>query len=130
MSAAQCGGHATVLAAFLSAASVATAQDAIYPAAQCAAFWFGYADYAKISPYLDFDPSDLRAAEAFREVALRLADTDSEVEAYIATQRPLMGRLMESYIYNGDAQSRDIFERLNETCQNFAARHPETRDLR
>lgn len=130
VSAAQRGGHAAVLAAFLSAGSVATAQDAIYPAAQCAAFWFGYADYAKVSPYLDFDPSDLRVAEAFREVALRLAETESDVETYIAAQRPLMTRLMESYIYNGDAQSRDIFERLNQICQDFAERLSETRDLR
>ena len=106
----------------------AAAQEALYPAAQCAAFWYGYADYAKLSPYLDFDQSDVEAAEG--NALADLAGTETEVVAVINAERPRMTRLMESYIYDGDAQSRDIFERLSTTCQDFAARHPETRDLK
>jgi hypothetical protein len=108
----------------------ATAQEALYPAAQCAAFWYGYADYATLSPYLDFEQSDVEAAEAFRAVAVRLGAPETEIIAFMDAERPRMTRLMESYIYDGDAQSRDIFERLSTTCEDFAARHPETRNLK
>ena len=127
-SAARRGGCAGLLMAMLGSGT--TAQEALYPAAQCAAFWYGYADYAKLSPYLDFEQSDVEAAEAFRAVALRLSAPETEVITFIDAERPRMTRLMESYIYDGDAQSRDIFERLSATCQDFAARHPETRDLK
>jgi len=116
--------------AILASGSPVSAQDPVYPAAQCAAFWYGYADYADLSPYLDASPTDLEAAEAFREVALRLAGDASEVEQFISEQRPQMVRLMESYIFDGDVQSRDIFERLTATCEDFAADHPETRNLK
>ncbi len=130
MSATRRGGRMALALATVAVGSMATAQDALHPAAQCAAFWYGYSDYAKVSAYLDTDPSDAQAAEAFRKVALRLAERDAEVDSYIAAQRPLMTRLMESYIYGGDTQSRDIFERLSAICEDFAERHPETRDLK
>lgn len=105
------------------------AVDPLYPAAQCAALRFGLADYARATPYLDFNPQDVEAAEAFRAVALRFGGSEAEVDGFIADQRVLMARLVEAYVYSGDSQSRDLFERLVQTCGAFAARHPETRDL-
>ena len=34
----------------------------IYPAAQCAALWLGYSDYAARSHYLSVDPTDATRA--------------------------------------------------------------------
>jgi len=105
------------------------ADDPLYPAAQCAALYLGVEDYARISAYLDPDPLNAEAAAAFRDVALRLGGSEDEVDAFIAEQRPLMKLMMDGYIYRGDTQSQDLFERLSETCRDFAERHPETRDL-
>ncbi|MFP7570367.1 hypothetical protein [Marivita sp. S2033] len=110
--------------------AVMAAQGSLYPAAQCAAFWLGYEDYAQVSPYLDTDADAATAAAAFRKVALRLGGAESAVDAYIAEQRPLMALLMEGYIYGNDTQSREVFEDLSAICQEFADRHPETRDLK
>lgn len=69
-------------------------------------------------------------AEAFRDVALRLVGDAARVDAYIADQRPQMVRLVDSYIFGGDRQSRDLFERLTTRCHDVADRHPETRTVK
>ena len=100
-------------------------------AARCAAFWYGYDDYAQRSGFLDRHPGDTERARAFRSVAYRLDGGDhARVDAYLAENRGLMELTMEAMIYGGDSQSRDIFDRLTQTCDDLAARHPETRDLR
>lgn len=121
---------AVLVVALIGIASGAAAEDPLYPAAQCSAFWLGYADYAKVSAYLDPDPAAAQAAAAFRSVARRMSGTDAEIDDFIAEQRPLMVLMMEGYIYGGDRQSREMFERLAGICQDFAKRHPETRDLK
>ena len=125
-------GHvrAVLAAALFGATPGAATEDPLYPAAQCAALWLGHADYARVSAYLDSDPWHSKAAAAFRSIALRLGGSEAEVDAHIATQRPLMVSLLDGYIYGGDRQSREVFERLSTTCQDFADRHPETRDLK
>ena len=112
------------------AASGALAQDKLPPAAQCAAFWYGYAEYAERSPYLDIDPRDRQFADAFRAAAVRVADPDASVDRFIEDQRPLMLQLVDAYIYSSDRQSRDLFERQLATCSDVAANHPETREFR
>ncbi|MEL7260317.1 MAG: hypothetical protein AAGK69_02995 [Pseudomonadota bacterium] len=117
-------------AALVAAPAQAERNPSIYPAAQCAAFWLGYADYARASAYLDFDPTDLGRANAFRAVALRLATaTPAEIETYVDTQRPLMASLMEAVIYTRSRSAQTVFERLTTTCKTFGAAHVETRDL-
>ncbi len=111
-------------------ASIAWANNnpSLYPAAQCAAFWLGFTDYARISAYLDVDPTDKTRAEAFRAVALRLGTaTPDTINGYIAEQRPLMAATMEAMIYGQNRAARDMFERLTERCSAFGAEHPETR---
>ena len=102
----------------------------IYPAAQCAALWLGYSDYAARSHYLSVDPTDATRAAAFRAVALRLGTSPRDrIDAYIADQRPLMETMVEAMIFGRDRQSADVFEALGETCKSFAKDHPETRKL-
>ena len=103
----------------------------IYPAAQCAAFWAGYADYARASAHLEKNPGDDARADAFRAVALRLATASpEEIDRHIAEQRPLMVSMLDGVIRRGDGVSRRVFERLTKTCETFAATHPETQALR
>ncbi|WP_299965348.1 hypothetical protein [uncultured Roseobacter sp.] len=108
---------------------MAASDEPLYPAAQCAAFWFGYADYAQWSKFLDGQPDDVELAQAFRAVALRLGD-QTEVDRFIAQQRPLMALLMEATIYAQDRQSREVFETLSETCEDYGAAQPELQELR
>jgi len=111
-------------------AAQASRDPSLYPAAQCAAFWLGYSDYAARSLYLEVDPTDATRAAAFRAVALRLGTVPrAEIDRYIAVQRPLMDLLVEAMIFGRDRQSADVFEALGETCQSFAKDHPETRKL-
>jgi len=108
-----------------------TTDPALFPAAQCAALWFGQDDYAQISPYLDRDPKDLQLAEAFRAVALRLTtESPAAIDAFIATQRRQMSLLVEAFVFGSDRSSRRLFESLMQDCSDFAAKQPETRDLR
>jgi hypothetical protein len=105
--------------------------DALYPAAQCAAFVLGRDDYAQVSAYLDRDPDDPAFARALRDVAVRLnGGAAGEVDAFIAAERKLMALMFEAFIYGGDSQSRDLHDRMVATCEDFAATQPETRDLR
>ncbi len=109
----------------------AEADKAIYPAAQCAAFWLGFNDYAKRSPFLDSNPDYLAQADAFRRIALRLNPARAaEIEQTIRDQRDDMALLTEAVIYANDKQSRKVFETLAQTCESFANAHPETRDLK
>jgi hypothetical protein len=105
------------------------AEDPYYPAAQCAAFWLGRDDYAQASTFLDADPTDAARAAAFRAVAVRLAGEAGPIDAFLRTERRAMARLVEAYIYGGDDTSRDLHDRLLETCQGYAATQAETRDL-
>ncbi|MCE2747986.1 MAG: hypothetical protein LW715_04160 [Rhodobacter sp.] len=76
------------LAAGLAGQVLAADDPALFPAAQCAALWFGQADYAVVSPYLDSDPEDLELARAFRQVALRqTTQGPAAIDAFIAAQR-------------------------------------------
>ncbi|MCR8826400.1 hypothetical protein [Pseudosulfitobacter koreensis] len=117
-------------AARLTDAAGAASDPSLYPAAQCAALWLGYSDYAARSLYLEVDPTDAARAAAFRAVAIRLGTSSrAEIDIYIAEQRPLMELLVEAMIFGRDRQSADVFEALGETCQSFAKDHPETRKL-
>ncbi len=119
------------LAAGLAGQVLAASDPALFPAAQCAALWFGQADYAVASPYLDSDPKDLELAEAFRQVALRqTTQGPAAIDAFIKDQRRRMRFLVEAFILGGDRQSRDLYESLMQDCADFAAGQPETRDLR
>ena len=119
------------LAVALAGAAQAADDPALFPAAQCAALWFGQDDYAQLSPYLDRDPKDLALAEAFRAVALRLTiQGPAAIDAFIAAQRDQMSLLVEAFIFGGDRPSRDLYESLMQDCADFAAKQPETRDLR
>ena len=120
-----------VLAAALAGASQAADDPGLFPAAQCAALWFGQDDYAQVSPYLDRDPKDLQLAEAFRAVALRqTTEGPAAIDAFIATQRRQMSLLVEAFIFGSDRSSRRLYESLMQDCSDFAATQPETRDLR
>jgi hypothetical protein len=103
---------------------------ALYPAAKCAAFWFGWDDYARRSTLLDRTPGDLARAEAFARVARRMTAGDPQVvDAFIADQRGLMMQMIDEGLYGG-GESRDLMERLLQTCQDFGATQPETAGLR
>jgi hypothetical protein len=41
-----------------------------------------------------------------------------------------MRLLVEAFIFGGDRPSRDLYESLMQDCADFAAKQPETRDLR
>lgn len=103
------------------AGSGAAADEALFPAAQCAAFWQGYQDY------LGTDQTE--AVAAFRAVALRLSSDAAAIDAFIAAQRPLMVRMAEAYIYRGDRLNRRLFEDMIATCGAYAATQPETAHL-
>lgn len=105
------------------------ADDPLYPAAQCAAFWLGRDDYARESAFLDADPTDAARAAAFRAVAVRLAGEAAPVDAFLRKERRAMALMVEAYIYGGDVISRDLYERLLETCAAYAATQGETRGL-
>ena len=129
--AALCGLAAWGLCAIAASPALPADDPALYPAAQCAALWFGYDDYAAVSPFLEPNPADAALAEAFRQVALRqTTGSAADIDAFITEQRPLMAFLVETYIYGGDRVNRDLYERLMQTCSDFAATQPETRDLR
>lgn len=119
-------------ALWLALAVPAIAGDpALYPAAQCAAFWLGREDYAQSGGWLDPDPLSADRAAAFRAVALRLApDRAVDIDARIAEQRPMMARLHEAAIDWADRQSIDLLEDLTQTCGAFAATAPELDGLR
>ena len=120
-----------VLATAFPGAVRAADDPALFPAAQCAALWFGQDDYAQVSTYLDRDPKDLQLAEAFRAVAWRLTtQSPAAIDAFIATQRRQMSLLVEAFIFGSDRSSRRLYESLMQDCSDFAAKQPETRDLR
>lgn len=124
-------GLAPVLALTLALPALAADDPAEYPAAQCAALWLGQDDYARRSKLLEPDPQDVALGEAFRAVAHRLTNRDAAaIDAFIARQIPAMADLVDMYIYSGDRQSRDLYERLMQDCDAFAATQPETRALR
>ena len=119
-----------IVAATNSPAGAAT-DPALFPAAQCAALWFGQDDYAQVTPYFDRDPKDLQLAEAFRAVALRLTtQSPAAIDAFIAAQRRQMSLLVETFVFGSDRSSRRLYESLMRDCSDFAAKQPETRDLR
>lgn len=115
------------LAATLCAPSFAAADDpALYPAAQCAALWFGWDDLARASTLLDRTAGDLARAEAFRRVAYRLTTASAaSVDAFIADQRGLMMQMIDEGMY-GSGESRSLMERLLQTCDDYGATQPET----
>lgn len=119
---------ALTLGVLVGSAGVAAEQDALYPAAQCAALWYGYGDYARASTYLDGQDEAYATAEKFRQAAVRLNDgATAGIDSFVAEQRRLMALMIEAYIYGHDKQSQDLFESLSQTCSDFAATQPETR---
>jgi hypothetical protein len=120
-----------LLGAALALRCHAADDPAEYPAAQCAALWLGQDDYARRSKLLKQDPQDVALGEAFRAVAHRLTNRDAAaIDAFISQQVPIMAFMVDAYIYGGDKQSREIYERLMQDCAAFAATQPETRALR
>ena len=84
--------------------------------AQCAAFWLGRDDFARVSAYLDRNAYDLPLAQEFRDVAVQLNGGAAKlVDAFIAQERPAMAQLIEAAIL-GDRQSTDLHERLVLRC--------------
>ena len=107
-----------------------SAEEALYPAAQCAAYWLGRDDFARGSAYLDSDPTDPDRAAAFRAVAVRLnGGNAAPIDAFIATERDAMSPMVEAALY-GDKISDRLQRRLLTICDTFAATQDETRDLR
>jgi hypothetical protein len=120
-----------VALAVLATPAHAAQDEALYPAAQCAALWYGFDDYARVSRTLDRTEGDLARAEAFRAIAYRLdGGRTDRVDAFVQEQRVLMRSMIDAMIYGGDEFSRDLFRRLSETCETFAGTHPETEALR
>ncbi len=77
----------------------------------------GRDDYARQSAYLPRTPGDLARAAAFRDQAVRLnGGKAARIDAFIAAERGVMAFMFEAYIFGGDAQSRDLHNRLAETC--------------
>ena len=118
--------------ALLLFATTAHAQsaEALFPAAQCAAFWLGRDDYARQSATLAPDPTDRPRAEAYRRAAVRLNGNNADgIDTFINGLRPTMAFLFDAWIFGGDAQARDMHTRLSRICAEAAPTFPETRDL-
>lgn len=110
--------------------SGALAEDPLYPAAQCAAYWLGRDDVARRSALLDEDANDPVRAGAFRAVAVRLNVGDAvAIDAFIRRERTAMDRLVRAAIL-ADPTSVALQDRLLRTCADYAATQTETRDLR
>lgn len=126
-------GLTAAVLGFGAVAGLAQAWDrdgAIYPAAQCAAFWLGRHDYAVQSGTFEADPTDIARGEAFRAAAVRLSGgASAEVDAYVAEQRPMMVMMFDAMIWAADETSGEIHDDLLATCAAFGATQPETTDL-
>jgi hypothetical protein len=84
--------------------------------AQCAAFWYGRDDFARVSAYLDRNDQDVVLAGRFRDAAVaKNGGAAGPVDAFIASERGAMAWLVEAAIL-GDPQSRDLHDRLVERC--------------
>ena len=117
------------VALLLGAATGASAADSRYPAAQCAAYWLGRDDAARHSAFLDADADDRARADAYAAVAVRSNGGDAgAIKDFIRRERPDMARLVRAAIL-GDPTSVAVQERLLQTCADYAATQPETRDL-
>ncbi len=114
----------------LAAAANAQSPDALYPAAQCAAFWFGRDDYARSSAYLPVEPTDITRAQAYRSAAVHLNDDNAaEIDAFIRDLRPTMTFMFDAYVFGADAQAQDMHDRLTRICAEAAPLYPETKNL-
>ncbi len=113
--------RAALLLLALASPALALDRAARYPAAQCAAFWLGRDDYARASPYLDRDTADLKLAQTSRDLAVALnGGNAAEVDAFITQERKVMAFMLDAFIFGGDAQSRDVHDRLLQTCNDLA----------
>ena len=94
-----------------------TAQNvADLPPAQCAAFWYGRDDFARVSAYLDRNDQDAMLARRFRDAAVAAnGGVAGPVDDFIAGERGAMAWLVEAGVL-GDPQSRDLHDRLVERC--------------
>jgi hypothetical protein len=89
--------------------------DNLLPA-QCAAFWYGRDDFARVSAYLDRNDQDVVLAGRFRDAAVALNGGQARpIDAFIARERGAMAWLVEAAIL-GDPQSRDLHDRLVARC--------------
>ena len=114
------------LAGGLPAAAAGAA--AVNPAADCAALWLGYGDYAGISAFLDGQQEAYDTAALFRSAAIRENGDAQAVDAHIAKVRHDMALMVEAHVELADPQSRDLFERFSQTCQDLADSLPEFQD--
>lgn len=105
-------------AALLLLAAPAQAQRAA-PAVQCAAFWGGWVQVARTSPFLPQDPADAALARAFAEAAR--AEHPAEAARHLGPDTADMARLIRAAIA-GDATSRGLMERLARGCEADARR--------
>ena len=110
------------------AAAGASDASGLYPAADCAALWMGYGDYARRSAYLGGAEDAYDKAELFRAAAIRQTGDKTLVDTHIGVARAGMELMIEALIMIGDAQSRDLFERFSQTCEDFSADLPEFQD--
>lgn len=96
------------------------------PATDCAAFWLGYGDYATLSAYLDEEAAAeaYRNALAWRRAAIGESGDAAATDAQIVEMRQAMTLLAEAYIYDGDNQSRELFERMVAHCDPAGLNQP------
>lgn len=81
----------------------------------CAALWTGYADFARVSAYLDIGDAGRQAAR-HRARAIRAGLTPEAADRQIDAQRDGMFLMVRAAIEDGDDMSRDLFERLLQRC--------------
>ncbi|PIL13729.1 hypothetical protein P775_27585 [Puniceibacterium antarcticum] len=102
-------------ALLLLGAGPAAAQEA---EVTCAALWSGYAEFARVSAYLDIGESRDQASE-FRAQAIRQGLSPAIVDHQIAAQRDGMFLLVRATIEDGDKMSRDLLERQMQLCEGL-----------
>ncbi|SNR26681.1 hypothetical protein [Puniceibacterium sediminis] len=81
----------------------------------CAALWLGYADFARVSAYLDIGDADRQAAR-HRAMAIRAGLSPKDADRQIDAQRGGMFLLVRATVEDDDPLSRQLFERQMQLC--------------
>ncbi len=84
----------------------------------CAALWTGYADFARISAYLNIGDAAAQAA-MFRKAAITAGMPPKAADREIDAQRYGMALLVRATVEGGDRASRDLFERQMKLCDRL-----------
>ena len=105
--------RAGALALLLAGPAAASVGDS--DAARCAALWAGYAAYAEVSSYLDAGDAAAQAAR-WRDRAVAETGDAAAVDAYVAREARARALMIDAYVYGGDRQSREVFERAMARC--------------